>query len=147
MSELRYFRCPSCGGVNRLSADRLTEGPKCGRCKAALDLSGQPQHLDDAALEALIKASPTPVLVDFYADWCGPCRSLAPTLEQLGHGQAGQLVIAKIDTERNQRFASSLGVKGIPALFLFKGGKVVTQTTGAQPLGALQRWMAPYLGV
>ncbi len=145
MDDLRHFRCPSCGGVNRLPAARLSEHPKCGRCQAALDLSGAPQHLDDDQAERLIQQSPVPVLVDFYADWCGPCRALVPALQQLGRQHAGRLMVIKIDTDHDQRLASGLGVRGIPALHLYKGGRPVDSVTGARPLAELQRWLSPHL--
>lgn len=146
MGELRYFRCASCGGMNRVPVDRLGESPKCGRCKAALDAGGRPQHVDDEALDRLLPTSPVPVLVDFYADWCGPCQSLAPVLERLGQQNAGRLLVVKVDTDQDQRHASSLGVRGIPALYLFKDGKVVAQATGARPLSELQRLVGPHVG-
>ena len=145
MGDLRHFRCTSCGGLNRVPAERLDSGPRCGRCKAPLDLSGEPQHLDDAGAQTLLDQSPVPVLIDFYADWCGPCRALAPTLRTLARQQAGKLVVIKVNTDRDQRLAGSLGVRGIPALYLYKGGRPVDQITGARPLSELSRWVAPHL--
>ncbi len=141
----RHFRCASCGKFNRVPEERLGSGPKCGACKTAIDVKNRPVHVTDAELDALVSSSPVPVLVDFYADWCGPCRSLAPVLEQLAERSAGQLVVAKVDTERDKRWAGQLGVSGIPAMFAFKDGQMVQQTKGAQPLGAIERWMAPLL--
>ncbi|MEQ1564571.1 MAG: thioredoxin domain-containing protein, partial [Myxococcota bacterium] len=116
------FRCPACGGFNRVDAGR--HGPKCGRCKASLPTDGAPVSTSDDQLEELIRTSPVPVLVDFYADWCQPCRMLSPVLAELGHKHAGRLVVAKVDTERHPRVASSLRVEGIPAVFLYRGGRV-----------------------
>lgn len=145
MSDSLVFRCPSCGGLNRVHADRLADGPTCGRCKTTLETSGAPIHVTDAELDKLVASSPVPVLVDFYADWCGPCRMIAPSLETIGREQAGRLVIAKVDTERHQRVAGRLGVRGIPALFLFRGGDVVDQQAGALPLGALRQWVGRHV--
>lgn len=140
------FSCPGCGRLNRVRSDKLEDGPKCGHCKAALDTSGRPILVTDAGLDALLRSSPVPVLVDFYADWCGPCRALAPTLKELGAKHAGQLIVAKIDTQRDQRHAQRLGVQGIPALYLFKGGEVVDQATGMRPLGFWEQMVRPHLG-
>lgn len=143
--SMAHFRCPSCGGVNRIPREKVDHHPTCGRCKAELDTSGRPVHLGDDALETLIGSSPVPVLVDFYADWCGPCRALAPVLEQLGAQNAGRLMVVKVDTERDQRVASRLGVRGIPAVYLYKGGRVVAEQAGAAPLPFWQKLVAPHL--
>lgn len=142
----RFVRCEGCGGVNRVREERVASGPKCGRCQRALDLSGHPQVVGDAALAELVRKSPVPVLVDFYADWCAPCRALAPTLAKLGAELSGRLLVVKVDTERDGQTAAQLGVRGIPAVFLFKGGQVVAQETGARPLEHWRRWVAPHLG-
>src|SRR5688572_26327251 len=131
MSDPLVFRCTACGGVNRVDAARVAKGPSCGRCKAALDTSGAPIHLDDAQLDALIGASPVPVLVDFYADWCAPCRAIAPSVAAVGQENRGRMLVVKVDTERHGRMAGRLGVQGIPALFVFQGGRVAGQKAGA----------------
>lgn len=136
------LRCPACGGFNRV-VDR--PNPKCGRCRAPLPTDGKPIHVSDDQLQELVRTSPVPVLVDFYADWCGPCRSLAPVLEQLGARWSGRLIVAKVDTERDQRTAASLGVEGIPAVFLYRGGRVVAKSAGFQPLGAWEKLIAPHV--
>ena len=141
----RVFRCSSCGGINRVDPARLQSGPKCGRCSAPLRVDGAPVDLHDDALDRLLEASPVPVLVDFYADWCQPCKALAPILAALGQRHAGRLIIAKVDTERSTRSAGRLGVEGIPAVFLFRGGKLVDQATGARPYPEWERMVAPHL--
>lgn len=146
MQETRVFRCVSCGGVNRVVPARLTAGPKCGRCATALPIDGEPVVLSDDELDRLVQTSPVPVLVDFYADWCQPCRSLAPLLAQLGKNHAGKLIVAKVDTERNPRNAGQLGVEGIPAVYLFRGGKPVDQRVGLHPFPEWERFVAPHLG-
>jgi thioredoxin 2 len=141
----RYFQCSACGGLNRIPADRLSQGPKCGRCSQPLSVRGEPIHLDDDGLEKLVHQSPVPVLVDFYADWCGPCRALAPTLAQVAAQYAGSLFVVKVDTEKDRRTAQSLGVQGIPAVFLFKDGKVADKAVGLRPLPFWMQWLQPHL--
>lgn len=145
MSQELFFRCTGCGGVNRIPAERLDRRPVCGRCGAALATSGGPQALDDGAVESLIRSSPVPVLVDFYADWCPPCRALAPILDVLARRHAGQLFVAKVDTGIHKRTAARLGVRGIPAIFLFRRGELLEQTSGSQPLAALEAMVRPHL--
>lgn len=137
------FRCPSCGGINRVTPGRAA--PKCGRCHQPLATSGQPVAVSDAELQHLVQNSPVPVLVDFYADWCGPCRSLSPILAELGARHKGELIVVKVDTERHQHTAGQLGVSGIPAVFLYKGGRVVDQAAGLRPLPAWEQMIAPHV--
>lgn len=140
------FRCPSCGGINRVDPARLGSGPKCGRCSTLLRVDGAPVTLDDDALDRLLASSPVPVLVDFYADWCQPCKVLSPMLATLGQRHAGRLIVAKVDTERSKRNAGRLGVEGIPAVYLFRGGTVVDQATGAHPYPTWEKMVTPHLG-
>jgi thioredoxin 2 len=140
----KTFRCGSCGGWNRV--DLARGAPKCGRCKAPLATGGQVAHVGDAELDGLFAGSPIPVLVDFYADWCGPCKALAPTLAQLAARHAGELVVVKVDTERHGRHAQRLGVQSIPAVFLVAGGRVVDRGSGNLPLPDWERMVAPHLG-
>lgn len=141
MPDKLVFRCAGCGGVNRVDPARVAQHPTCGRCKAALDVSGAPVVVNDAELTALIDASPVPILVDFYADWCGPCRVVGPSVAQVGQENAGRLVTVKVNTDRDPLNAARLAVRGIPALFVFRDGRVVGQQAGALPLHALRSWV------
>lgn len=145
MIEPRFFRCSRCLGINRIPAEKIGQQPSCGRCKEALPMDGAPLHLDDAGLERLIRSSPVPVLVDFYADWCGPCRALAPMLDDLARRHAGELFVVKIDTTVHKRTAAQLQVRGIPAMFLFHQGKLKDQVSGLVPMGALEQLVRPHL--
>ncbi len=146
MDDKLHFRCDRCGKINRIPASKVSAGPRCGACKTPLETSGAPVKLDDDALGKLIASSPVPVLVDFYADWCGPCRSLSPVLAELGREQAGRLQVVEVDTQRDQRLAGQLGVRSIPAVFLFKGGRPVADAVGAQGLPFWRQWVQPHLG-
>ena len=130
-SDPLTFRCPSCGGLNRVPVARLDQAPRCGRCQTALDLSAQPQEVNDDALERLVRASPVPVLVDFWAPWCGPCKAVAPHLAALAKERAGSLLIVKVNTDQHQRIAGAMQVQAIPTLMLYKGGALAKRQAGA----------------
>ena len=95
----------------------------------------------DATFDAEVKNSDIPVVVDFWAEWCGPCKQIGPALEELATEYAGKIKVAKVDVDTNQNAAAALGVRGIPALFIFKDGQVVSNLTGARPKAALQSWI------
>jgi len=143
MSQRAVCTCIECGQNNRVDLARLDAGPTCGKCKSPLQ--GAPVKVDDDALDWLTRNSPVPVVVDFYADWCGPCRMLAPHLEQLGAAHKGELIVAKVDTQHHHRTAQELGVQGIPAMFLYKGGAVASNAVGFRPIAELKAWVRPFL--
>ena len=129
--------CPSCGKWNRIRADKATDGPKCGACGTPIVLD-HPLMLDDTTFDRVIAESDVPVLVDFYADWCGPCKMMAPSVETLARESAGKALIAKLDTDRAQRAASRFQIRGIPTSIVFVGGREVKRQTGAVPLATLR---------
>lgn len=145
MLENKYFRCPACGTLNRIAPEKTADHPVCGRCKGALDASGKPQEVDDAALQALVRSAPVPVVVDFWAPWCGPCRMVAPHLENLGKQHAGSLLVVKINTDEHQRTAAALKVQAIPTLAVWKNGVLVQQRPGALMGRELDAFVQPYL--
>jgi thioredoxin 2 len=135
------IRCGSCGSWNRIRGDRAGDGPKCGKCGNALDLT-HPLMLDDETFAKTIAESDVPVLVDFYADWCGPCKMMAPYVDQLARDYLGRALIAKLDTDRSQRTAGGFGIRGIPTSIVFLGGKEIARQVGAVPKSGLEVLLA-----
>ena len=130
--------CASCGKLNRVDFARVDHNPKCGVCGQPLVLD-QPLALTDATFARVVRDASVPVMVDFYADWCGPCRMMAPAYAELARKFAGQALIVKLDTEHNQVTASQLGIRGIPTVIVFRDGKEAKRQVGALPLQGLEQ--------
>ena len=131
-------RCPSCGATNRLPVDGIARGTKavCGRCKTPLAAAG-PVTVTDATFADEIERSPLPVLVDLWAPWCGPCRTVAPIVDQIAAELAGRLTVAKMNVDDNPATSARFGVRSIPTLLVFKDGREVDRIVGAQPKAAI----------
>ncbi len=135
------YRCSACGAFNRVKADHPEGAPTCGRCKGPLDLSGAPQAVDAEGFDRAVASSPVPVLVDFWAPWCGPCRMAAPILEQVGRQQAGKLLVLKVNTDEHPEPSNRLGVRGIPTFIVFKDGREAARQAGVLPGAAMSQWI------
>ena len=137
------FPCRSCGAWNRV--DPARPGPTCGRCKQPLDTTGAPVDVTDAELAKLVARSPVPVLVDFWAPWCGPCRMVAPHLDATARRHAGRVLVAKVNTDQHGETAARIGVRGIPTLAVWKGGQLVHSQAGAMVGGQLDAFVGRFL--
>ena len=124
--------CVFCGTLNRVDLARLADGPKCAECRRPI-LLDRPLKVGDADFDRVIGDAEVPVIVDFYADWCGPCKIMAPIFDELAAEQAGRALVLKLDTDRNQKTAMKFGVRGIPTLIVFKGGKESGRQVGVAP--------------
>ncbi|HSU12908.1 thioredoxin TrxC [Longimicrobium sp.] len=124
--------CPFCGRLNRVDLARAADHPKCGECGRPI-LLDRPLALSDASFERVIADAQVPVLVDFYADWCGPCKMVAPIMDELARSRMGSVLIAKLDTDRNQQTAQRFQIASIPTVMVFRDGKPVAKQVGALP--------------
>jgi thioredoxin 2 len=131
-----HVACPHCGATNRIPSARLGEDPVCGRCGGAL-LDGQPVELSDANFEKVVAASELPVVVDFWAPWCGPCRQMAPQFEQAAGVLKGRALLVKVNSDDNPQTASRFGIRSIPTLVKLQRGQEVARVAGARPAGQI----------
>lgn len=140
MTDPVHVVCPNCDGVNRLPRARLAERPKCGRCREAL-FSGEPVALDADRFARHVARSDLPLIVDFWAAWCGPCRAMAPIFARAAGELEPWARFVKVDVDANPGLAAQYKVQGIPALFAFKGGRVAAQQAGLADLNLLRGWV------
>ena len=140
MSEHVQVACPSCLAANRVPSARLAEDPKCGKCGTRL-LDGAPVELTEAQFDEYLQRTELPVLADFWAPWCGPCRAMAPHFERAAQALKGRARLVKVNTDQAQGLAARYGIRAIPTLMLFKNGAEVKRASGAMDAGALARWV------
>jgi thioredoxin 2 len=132
--------CPQCHTIVRVPEARAGEHPKCPRCKAQL-LAGEPVALDGASFAAHVGRATLPVLVDFWAPWCGPCRAMAPVLDQAAAQRATGLRVGKVNTEEQPQLAGRFGIRSIPTLILYRGGRELARQSGAVDAASLSHWL------
>lgn len=139
-----HLVCPHCDSINRVPTERSAAEAKCGRCHQPL-FSGHPVALTDARLQRQVGRSDIPVLADFWAEWCAPCRAMAPVFEQAAARLEPRVRLVKVDTDREQEAARRYGIRGIPTLILFHQGRELARTSGAADLGSLIDWVQRHL--
>ena len=139
MSDPQVIRCPTCGAKNRVPHEKIAQGlkPVCGRCKNPLPIDNQPVTVTDATFAAEVERSPLPVLLDMWAPWCGPCRMVAPVIEELAGEMAGRVRVAKLNVDENPATAARFHVQSIPTLLVLKGGREMERIVGVQPKSAI----------
>ena len=140
MTDTTHITCPACSAANRLPTARLAENPKCGKCAAPL-FTAHPLPLTDANFAAVIGNTDLPVVVDCWAAWCGPCQRFAPIFEEAAGKLEPRFRLAKLDTDANPETAARLGIRSIPTLLVFKGGRETARISGAMPLGPFMEWV------
>ena len=140
MDESLIVVCPHCQAPNRVARQRLAEQPRCGSCKEAL-FSGEPVTLTQATFERHIGRSDLPLVVDFWAPWCGPCMTMAPAFAQVARELEPSFRLGKVNTEDEQALAARFNIRSIPTIALFRGGREIARQAGAMNAGAITQWI------
>jgi thioredoxin 2 len=140
MSEPVHVVCPQCSTVNRVLPERLGPGAKCGKCKQPL-FAGEPVELDERNFDTHVGKSDLPIVVDFWAAWCGPCKMMAPHFERAAAEIEPAARLAKLDTEASPQVAGRYGIRGIPTVIIFRKGAEIARQSGAMDYATLTRWI------
>lgn len=140
MSEPLHVVCPQCDAVNRLAPDRMGDAPVCGKCAQPL-FRAQPLDVDSARFTKHVARNDIPVLVDFWADWCGPCKMMAPHFAQAARQLEPGVRLLKVDTERSQDLSARFAIRSIPTIALFQGGKEIARKAGAMDAKGIVAWV------
>lgn len=144
MSESLHLVCPSCQSINRVPTTRLGQHPVCGKCHQPI-FNGEPLDMTAAIFPSQIKNNEIPVLVDFWAPWCGPCKSMAPAFAQAAKSLEPRARLGKVNTDIEQMLANQYGIRSIPTIILFKGGVEMARQSGAMGLQDIVRWVNAHL--
>ena len=144
MSDASHIVCPHCGGINRVPSSRLGQNPKCGKCHEEL-FTARPLALDSAGFYRHHQRGDLPLLVDFWAPWCGPCRMMAPAFEEAARLLEPDMQLIKINTEEEQGLAAQFNIRSIPTLMVFKSGQEVARMSGALDAGQLVSWARQHI--
>ena len=147
MSQGIVRACPSCGRKNRVLGSRLDQEARCGACGAALTPIAEPVAIDRGAeLDSLLRESVLPVLVDFWAPWCGPCKMVAPEIAKVAERNAGRILVVKVNTDVDPAIGAAHRIQSIPTMAVFEGGREVARTLGARPAAQIETFLGQSLG-
>ncbi|MFZ0467642.1 MAG: thioredoxin TrxC [Thiogranum sp.] len=144
MSQSRHLVCPHCDAVNRIPAEKLSANPRCGRCKEPL-FTGSPVELSDRNFDKHLKRNDVPLVVDFWAPWCGPCKMMAPHFKSVTAQMEPRVRFAKLNTEQAQRTAAQYNIRSIPTVAIFRNGREVARQAGALDARRLTQWLQSQL--